>query len=122
MTWASTSKLRIAVALHYPQQQQYLIDIVAGMNAVEKQGQQSIDYVESLLDEYDAIDASLAASTGDAGLIQADVLRWSDRPGAKLSAQFDRLALIATRISAALDICSFVATTGNGGACRSTRS
>jgi hypothetical protein len=121
MGWLPVSRIKIATALHYPMQQFYLIDIDAGMSNVAKQGQEAIDYVESLLAEYALTDAALASGAADAGLIQADTLHWSDRAGARLSGEFDRLALLADRIAAALNIQN-MAGNANSGACRSSRS
>lgn len=116
MAWQSSSRIRIATCLGYPLQQYYLVNIDGGMNSIERQGQESIDYVEDLLAKYEALDIELASAAGDAGLIQADVLHWSDRAGAKLSGQLDRLALLAARVARALGIEDNSVASG-GGSC-----
>lgn len=123
MAWAATSRLRLANALGYPLDSYNLISIDAGMASVAQTGQGSIDYVEGLLTQWDAADLAVAASAADAGLIQADVLHWSDRDGGKTAGLLDRLRLITARISAALGVMAMgAASTSGSGAARSSRS
>lgn len=121
MPWQSTSRVRIATALGYSLDAYSFIFIDGGMVSVEQTGQSSIDYVEKLLADYDVIDLALANAAADAGLIQADVLHWSDRAGGKLGGLQDRLALIAGRIAATLGL-AVKGGGSQGGACAVVRS
>lgn len=113
MAWATTSRIRIAAVLGYPADQFYMITIDGAMDTVARQGQQAIDYIENLLTQWETLDAEIAAQSANAGLIQADVLKWSDRAGAKLSCLLDRLALIAQRIANLMNLSMMGGTGGD---------
>lgn len=104
MGWAAASRNQIAGALGYPLVQAYLLSIDAAMVSVGNTGQQSIDYVEQLLAQWVTADAAVAAGAGSAGLIQADVLHWSDKNGGRNVGLNDRLYLVMQRISNALGL------------------
>lgn len=108
MTWAPTSESRIAVVLGVPQTSIGLSVVAGGMNAISQlpinQSQPAISEIQRLLDVWDIADELIESAAGEAGLIKADVLGWSDRAGARTEALEKRRDEIARRIAIALGL------------------
>lgn len=102
--WALTTRIRIASALYYNLHQSALVYIDGAMDRVLNSGQQAIDYIEDLLTQIDTVDGLIAAGSASANLIQADVLKWSDRGGDSLAGQRTQRDLLALRLAASLDL------------------
>jgi hypothetical protein len=66
--------------------------------------QPAVAEVERLLGLWDTADQSIEMAAGEAGLIKAAVLGWSDRSGARTESLEKRRDEIATRIAIALGL------------------
>jgi hypothetical protein len=108
MLWAATTKSRIAIALSVPQNRIGLSYVEAAMGIIAAlpvaDSGYAITEIERLLDLWDAADVAVGTESSTSALIQADVLKWSDRPGARVDGLANRREEIAQRIAIALDL------------------
>lgn len=80
MPWAETSRTRIIAALGLPFAPSFVSQVEQNMQSVERYGgDTAVQLVEQYLDAYDELDSQLTTEAANGSIIQADVIRWSDR-------------------------------------------
>lgn len=80
MAFAATTKTRVCIALEFPINAPRYVEMVAAAltDAETYGGATAVTLIEDYLDKLEAALTALNTEAGNAGLIQADVLRWSE--------------------------------------------
>lgn len=106
--WAATSRTRIAATQGYALYSSAMIPIDQGMKLLAEQpapyDQQNVAYVEGLLAEWDTVQAQITTAGLDDGIVQLDVIKFSDRAGVKTENPLRLRDEISKRIAQALGL------------------
>lgn len=107
-TWAVTSRTRIAATQQCALYSSAMVPIDQAMRLLSEQSppydQQSIDYIENLLTDWDTAQLQIESAGLDDGIIKLDVIEYSDRAGSKTANPIRLRDEIAARIANALGL------------------
>jgi hypothetical protein len=106
--WAITSRTRIAATQQCALYSSAMVPIDQAMRLLSEQpdpySQQSIGYIQDLLDSWDTAQTQIESVGLDDGIIKLDVIEYSDRAGSKTANPIRLRDEIATRIANALGL------------------
>jgi hypothetical protein len=102
MPFAADTKIRICMVLELPITAPAYVEYVerALIDAQTYGGEPAVTLIEGYLTQYEAAQTALNTESANAGLIQADVLRWSET--AKLKGYKDEMARLRMQIAKVL--------------------